>query len=95
MGDFPHISQVHFTAATDADIARGLLGYVRLVVNGLVIDSLALRRTLGGQLTLTYPARTDARGRRHFVARPVDNDARRAIEAGVFAALHLAREAAP
>lgn len=92
----PRLLDVRFTPASDTDAAVGLLAYVSCTFEGLLrLDGLTLRRTLAGRVTLTYPARTDRAGRRHPYYRPVDDDARLAIEAQVFAALGLqAQEAA-
>jgi hypothetical protein len=95
MSDPFRVSHVGFVAGSDADRARGLLFFVSFRVGLLIVDGVALRRTRGGRLTLSYPARHDARGVQHAIVRPIDDTARVAIEAQVFAALHLEREAAP
>lgn len=69
---------------------EGLLGFVALELpSGLVLDGVALRRTSRGRLCLSFPERRDSRGRRHPYIRPVDDRARRELEAEVFAALGL------
>lgn len=65
----------------------GLLGWVSCSYGHLRLDGIALRRTRDGHLTLSYPERRDAAGRRHPVLRPLDDQARREIEEQVFAAL--------
>jgi len=92
MADPLRVTAVKFAASSDADIARGFLGRVRMVVNGLVVEGVTLRRTLDGRLSLAYPARRDAGGHRHFVVRPVDDQVRLVIEAQVFAALGIKAE---
>ena len=92
MYDLPHVSQVHLASASSPDVTRGILGRVRMVVNGLVVEGVALRRTLDGRLTLAYPTRRDADGDRHFVVRPVDDRIRLAIEVQVFTALGVKPE---
>ena len=67
----------------------GLLGYVGLRLGDLCLDGLTLRRTTYGELRLSYPARRDRSGRDHPLVRPVDDAARRVIEAQVFEALGL------
>jgi hypothetical protein len=88
MADRATFSNMHFTPASPADRERGLLGYVSVVLGGLVvIDSICLRRTRDNRLTLSFPEREDGLGRRHPLVRPVDDDARRAIEAAIIAAI--------
>ena len=89
------ITNVIFLAARPDEVSTGLLGWVSLVVNDtLRLDGLALRRTLDGHLALSFPARRDASGRQHTCVRPLDDRARREIEAQVFAALGLQEGAA-
>lgn len=88
MNDLPSISGVQFTAASDWHRERGLLGFIQCVVDGqLVLDGITLRRTLDNRLTLSFPEREDSVGRRHPIIRPVDDDARRAIEAAILGSL--------
>lgn len=70
--------------ATDAQRATGLLAWLTIETERLVLDSVQLRRTLDGRHVLSWPERRDAGGRKHAVVRPVDDDARRAIEAAIF-----------
>jgi hypothetical protein len=92
MSQDPRVSQVEYRAATSDEIARGLLGRLRLVVSGIVIESVALRRTLDGRLTLAWPVRADGKGRKHAVAHPVDDDARLSLEVQVFTKLGIKAE---
>jgi DNA-binding cell septation regulator SpoVG len=92
MADLPHVTQARLAAASSPDVARGILGRVRMVVNGLVVQGVCLRRTLDGRLTLVYPARRDEGGEHQIVVRPVDDDARLAIEVQVFTALGIKAE---
>ena len=90
------ISEVRLTAASVADRAAGLLGYLSLTVNdALRLDGLTLRRTLAGTVTVSYPARTDSAGERHAYVRPLDDAMRRAIDAQVLAALGLSAAIPP
>lgn len=82
MPDLFRVTVVAFVPAPRAERTRGILGWVDLRVPGLHLDSVAVRRTRDGRLVLSFPER---RGR--AVVRPEDNDARRAIEAQVIAAL--------
>ena len=89
------VSDVRYTPASTADAARGLLGFVTCTLNGaLRLDGLTLRRSLAGDLVLSYPTRKDRAGKLHAYYRPVDAAARLAIEAQVFAALGLQAELA-
>lgn len=84
------ISAVRLTAGSARDEASGLLGFVSLVVNDiLVLDGLALRRTRTGRHALSYPERVDRRGDTHPLIRPRDDAARRQIEELVLKALGI------
>ncbi len=84
------VSGVGLKTARPEQIERGLLGFVAFVLNGsFLLDGLALRRTREGRLTLSWPARRDQAGRDHYVVRPLDDDARVAVEHAVLKALHL------
>jgi len=86
------VTDVSFVAASATDREAGLLGWIALTLPcGLRLDGITLRRTREGRLTLAFPERTDGRGRRHALVRPVNTDARRAIEAAIFDALGLLR----
>jgi DNA-binding cell septation regulator SpoVG len=88
MVDRPSITSVRFTAASDWHRERGLLGFISCVLDGhLVLDGITLRRTLDNRLTLSYPEREDGVGRRHPIIRPIDDDARIAIEAAIIGSL--------
>lgn len=90
MPDALTISGVTLHAAPPEDVRRGLLGWVTCTIaDALVLDGITLRRTLEGRLTLSFPARSDRRGRQHPFVRPLDDPTRRAIEAAVFRALGL------
>ena len=84
------LSQVKFHSASLADQENGLLGFVSCVLDGrLHLDGITVRRTQNARLTLSFPARTDRRGSRHFLVRPVDDCARREIELRVFRCLGM------
>lgn len=92
----PRVSSVTFARAQHADRQRGLLGWVSLVLDdSVLLDGIALRRTANGHLKLSFPARRDRDGRAHPYVRPLDNEARLAIEEQVLAALDLAPECTP
>ncbi len=69
--------------ASDDDIRTGLLGFLSLTYGRFVFDSVCLRRSAGGKLILSFPAKTDRAGRKHAYIRPEDDDARRVVEAEV------------
>jgi len=90
------VTGLRYSPAAPSEATSGLLGFCSFLIDGrLRVDGIAVRRKLGGELTLAWPARTDADGRRHPYLRPIDEATRRALEADVFAALGLAPEAAP
>jgi hypothetical protein len=66
--------------ASDDDIRTGLLGYLSVECGRWIFDGICLRKTADGRFALSFPARTDRAGRKHSYIRPVDDDARRAIE---------------
>ncbi len=75
------VTDVKFAPGADRDIERGLLGYLVVTLNGgLRLDGLTLRRTRAGKLVVSFP-------RRRGGVRPLDDTARRAIEAAVLGAL--------
>ena len=85
----PQITRVRILPASSQERAAGLLAYVGFCLGGLSLDGMTLRRTLRGELRLSYPARRDRSGRDHPLVRPVDDAMRRVIEAQVFEALGL------
>ena len=86
---------VRFTQASDRDLSSGLLGWVSFVLDGAIrLDGVAIRRTLDGRLTLSFPVRQSRGGRRYALVRPVDDEARRDLETQILQALR-AGETAP
>ncbi len=87
------VSDVHFTAAAagvEVSTQSGLVGYVSLVVNDvLVLDGITMRRSPEGRPYLSYPQRTDRVGARHPYIRPLGEAARVELERQVLAALGL------
>lgn len=73
--------------ASDQESRTGLLGYVSVFLGDLVVDGITLRRTAEGRLALSFPARTDRAGRRHPYVRPIDDEARQAIERKILSEL--------
>jgi len=95
MRDNLRVTQVLLSPASNEELSRGILGRVRMVVSGLVVRGICLRRMLDGRLTLTYPARRDADGDRHVVVGLIDDHARLSIEVQVFTALGIKVEERP
>lgn len=84
------VADVHFTAAALQEIEEGLLGWARLTLNGVLrLDGIAVRRTLGGHVTISFPARRDRAGRVHKLMRPVNAEVGREIEHQVLKAVGL------
>lgn len=80
------ITSVRFSPA---HTGGGLLGFASFTLDGeLAIDGVGVRRSLTGALVLSWPARKDSAGRRHFHVRPVDDGVRRELENELFAHLH-------
>ena len=78
------VGEIDFRPAEGAEVARGLLGWASFSVGALLLEGVAVRRCIDGRHTLSYPRRFDRNRRGHHVVRPVDDVARRAIEAEVF-----------
>ena len=76
----PELRVRSWCRGNDADLRAGLLGFISVEFGSLILDGITLRKTADGRFTLSFPARTDRAGRRHSYMRPVDDDARRAIE---------------
>jgi len=88
----PLVTEVQFTAAQPGDVRQGLVGFVRLTLGSSVrVDGVTLRRTRDGKLALSFPKRTDGRGRQHSVVAPTGQLARDAITQQVLAAPGIQR----
>ena len=84
------LSDVRFAPAPPHDAFRGVVGWASCTINGTVrLDGIAVRRTRGGRLAVSFPVRVDGRGRRHSVVRPLDDRARRMIEREIIAELGM------
>ena len=87
------IDDVRFTSSSCEAKASGLLGYVECTANDtLRLDGITLRRTVDGRVVLSFPARLDGVGRKRPYIRPLDDRARRDVEAQVLRALGFAVE---
>lgn len=82
------VTETRFTASTPADRETGLFGYVVVTLNGhLQIDGIALRRTLDGRMTISWPDRRTASGRPGVSVRPLDRETQEDLERQVLSAL--------
>ena len=90
MRESVRVSDVKFTAASEEQVRTGLLGFLCFVVNAaLRVDGCTLRRTAAGKLTVSYPARRDARGRQHSVVCPIAEHFRRDVQHQILAQLGI------
>jgi DNA-binding cell septation regulator SpoVG len=80
--------EVHsYRPARSLDVAAGLLGYARVQVGDLVVDSVAIRRARDGRHLISLPSRRDRGGVEHSVVAPVSSAVGRELEALVLADL--------
>lgn len=78
------VSDVRFIAAPPSEVETGLSGWACFVVNGVLrLDGVAVRRTLNGRRTISFPARRDSAGRMHKYVRPANSQVAREIEHAV------------
>jgi len=81
---------VHFIQGSTDQRAEGLLGWVSFRLIGCMqMNSVALRRTRDGRLTLSFPARKDGAGLLHHYYKPLDRETQLEIERQVFLALGM------
>jgi len=85
------LSEFSFTAANQRDQQGGLLGFLQIRYGDLLLDGVALRRSSTGRLVLSFPRRRTRAGAEFHYVRPVDDRARRELEAQVIQALGLER----
>ena len=87
------VTDVVFTAADQRGNEAGLVGFASCLLNGgLRVDGVAVRRTLGGRIIITFPARLDSRGRKHAILAPINESIRRDLERQILEALGFAQE---
>ena len=88
------VTSVTFTDAPPDHVAKGLLGWVSVEIDGaLQIDGVTVRQTWDRRLALSFPERRSGSGRRYALVRPIGDAARRSIERQVFEMLDLEQEA--
>jgi DNA-binding cell septation regulator SpoVG len=89
------VTDLHLVAATEADRASGLLYFATFTLGVLEVH-VTVRRTRGGRIVLSFPCRHDRAGRQWPLVRPINDEARQAIEAAVVAKVKaLASEFGP
>lgn len=91
----PELRVRSWVRASAEDIRTGLLGFISVEYGSLILDSIVLRRTADDRYALAFPARTDRAGRRHSYIRPIDDNARRAIETELLRQLGQREESVP
>lgn len=75
------VTDASLVAANPAEREKGLLGYLAITVNGrLRIEGLALRRTMTGRISVSFPEKRDSSGRPIHLVRPLDADTQRSLE---------------
>jgi DNA-binding cell septation regulator SpoVG len=84
------IDRIELKTAGPEAAETGLLGWISFRLNRrLQVDGVALRRTIEGRHTLSFPARRDRAGNQRFYVRPLDDETREAIESQVLTALGI------
>ena len=81
MDDLVSITILRLVPAPPRLAETGLLAWATCTIAGIVrLDGLSLRRTRGGRVAVTYPARRSSDGLQHPFALPLDWRVRRALE---------------
>ena len=91
----PEVRVRSWVRGSPAEARDGLIGYLSVFYGALVVNGITVRRTAAGKLALSFPEHRDGKGRRHSVVRPVDDNARAAIEAAVFGQATMQSEVRP
>lgn len=79
--DQRYVTRLRFTHASEQDKARGLLGFIRLVLFGRVfLDGLTLRHKQGGGYAIAYPRRKTCGDREHHYVHPIDEASQRELD---------------
>lgn len=85
----PLVSDVQLTQSSPAEVREGLIGYVQCTLARAIVLTLTLRLTADRRPALSFPKRKDTRGKRHSIARPLDQNVRTQIESEVFEMLGI------
>lgn len=78
------IRRVEFRPATPAQVADGLLGWIRFENGPFRIADVQLRRTATSKLRLSFPTRLSSNGIEYPLIRPISGAARSEIETALF-----------
>jgi hypothetical protein len=82
------IRDLRFTAASRRHHRSGLLGWASFTIGAdWHVDGVAVRRTLRGELRLSFPSRVDGAGREHPFLLPACSRVWRELERAVLAEL--------
>ena len=84
------VTRARLASATPQLRESGLLGFVECDLNDCIrIEGIALRRTLDGRRTLSFPMRKDGAGREVSFVRPLDDATRRSLEEQIYSMLGI------
>jgi hypothetical protein len=81
----PMVTGIRLRQPTRALAERGLIAWVDCQHGLLLLQGIEVRRTLAGELVISFPPTRQVRGRLSCAAKPVSDQARRAIQADIFA----------
>ncbi len=85
-----YVTDATLSPALQHDRARGLIGFVQIVINDTIaLDGVTLRVDSDGRRYLGYPSRDTRGGSRFPYIRPLDENARQDVQRQVFAALGI------
>ncbi len=78
-----NVRDIRFHPAAADLRGTGLRGWVTITIDGLILDSIAVRRTASGRYALAFPTRRDRAGNEYSYVRPVGPAVRAEIEDAV------------
>lgn len=83
----PAVTNVHLTPADDLAQTRGLVAFLKVTINGLVVDGIVLRRCREGKYSLSFPQRRDRHGQEHPIVTPENHRVRTSLTRHILAAI--------
>lgn len=86
------VRALQFTPGTDAQECDGLLGFLRFECGPFLVDSVQLRRTRAGQMTLRFPSRVSPGGVEYPLIRPATGWERDRMTASIVSELRRRKE---
>jgi DNA-binding cell septation regulator SpoVG len=93
-GTHLRLTDVRLVHASPAEVNRGLIGWASCVLNdALRVDGITVRRTLLGNLAVSFPTRKDGWGQKHPILKPLNNLVRRDLQHQILRALGLEENA--